>query len=108
MILHLQHVKLAVHALGGVRLGKASPPCFGAPPGISQVPSRGLPPPPPPPAVCQWQQFSSQSSDLSSAVVSPTHMAKVQEETHLKIQTAATGAGGPSNPSGGAHPGGGG
>ena len=39
----------SVHASGGVRLGKANPPCFGAPPSISQVPSRELPPPPPPP-----------------------------------------------------------
>ena len=35
-------------APGGVRLGKASPPCFGSPPGI--FPSRRIPPPPPPPA----------------------------------------------------------
>ena len=38
-----------VCAPGGVRLGKANPPCFGAPPRISQVPSRQLPPLPPPP-----------------------------------------------------------
>ena len=39
-----------VTASGGVRLGRASPPCFGQPiPGIAQVPSMQLPPPPPPP-----------------------------------------------------------
>ena len=30
----------SVNASGGVKLGKAKPSCFGAPPGISQVPSR--------------------------------------------------------------------
>ena len=35
-----------VRAPGGVRLGKANPPCFGSPPGI--VPSRRIPSPPPP------------------------------------------------------------
>ena len=39
-----------VCASGGVRLGKANPPCFGAPPGIVPVPSREIPPPPPPPS----------------------------------------------------------
>ena len=34
-----------VCAPGGVRLGKAGPPCFGSPPGT--VPSRRTPPPPP-------------------------------------------------------------
>ena len=39
-----------VTASGGVRLGRADPPCFGQPPpGIVQVPSRQLPPPLPRP-----------------------------------------------------------
>ena len=40
----------SVSASGGVRLGKAAPPWFETPPGISQAPSRRLPPPPPPPS----------------------------------------------------------
>ena len=37
-----------VRASGGVRLGKATPPCFGSPPSIVPAPSRRIPPPPPP------------------------------------------------------------
>ena len=42
-----------VCASGGVRLGKANPPCFGVLPGIVPVPSREIPPPPPPPSSCE-------------------------------------------------------
>ena len=55
----------SVHASGGVRLGKAKPPCFGAPPGISQVPSRRLPPPPSPPS------SSCSSNPAANAAVYP-------------------------------------
>ena len=57
-----------VCASGGVRVGKAKPPYFGAPPRIAPVPSRQILPPPPPPSRQREQQYSRESSDLSNAV----------------------------------------
>ena len=100
-----------VCASKGVRLGKANPPCFGAPPGINQVPSRRLQPPPPPPP-------SGNSSSLAANPVSYP-MPWTPLNTRPKCSGGGppdgsgggsnrSGAGDPTNPSSNAHLGGGG
>ena len=87
-----------------MRLGKANPPCFGAPPGISQAPSRELPPPPPPPP----SRYSSNSA--ANPVSYP--MPWTPLNTRPKYSGwgppdgsgGGSGAGDPTNPSGNPHP----
>ena len=65
-------------------VGVRKPPCFGAPPGISQVPSRKLPPPQPPPS------SSCSSNPAANAAVYP------MQWTPLNTRPKSAG-GGPPN-----------
>ena len=77
-----------VYASEGVRLGKANPPCFGAPQGVAPVPSRRIPPPPPPAG----------SRQSSSSAANPVTYPRQWTPLHTQPKTSG---GGPPDGSGG-------
>ena len=96
-----------VCASGGVRLGKANPPCFGAPPGITPVPSREIPPPPPPPP----SRYSSNSAANPVSCPMPWTPLNTRPKTSGGGPPDGSGGGGSGSGAGdptNAHPGGGG
>ena len=98
----------SVSASGGVSLGKAKPPCFGLPPGSSQVLSRRLPPPPPPPS------SGCTSDPATNAAFYPRQWTPLNTRPKScppdGSGNGGSGSGGedPNTPAGNAHPSGGG
>ena len=88
----------SVIASGGARLGKAAPPCFGAPPGSNPVPSRRLPPPPPPPS------SSCSSSPASNPAVYPPQWTLLNNRPKSSGGGPPDGSGNRGSGSGGADP----